>query len=166
MSKSFISKRANMVGRTKIRMMYEMEKQYPNVISFTVGEPDFPTPENIVAACKASLDAHQTGYAPNQGLLELRKAVSRRVQKTHGINYDPSEILITAGGILQTIATMLATTSSKAHEVKVSGLPQNRIREAFSARNDCWAAYQAFLAVQEKRKHRRLISKRHLQGEP
>ena len=99
MPERFISKRANMVGRTKIRMMYEMEKQYPDVISFAVGEPDFPTPENIVAACKESLDAHQTGYAPNQGLLKLREAVSRRVKKTHGINYDPSEILITAGGM-------------------------------------------------------------------
>ena len=99
MAKNFISKRANMVGRTKIRMMYEMEMQYNDVISFTVGEPDFATPENIVDACKASLDAHQTGYAPNQGVLALREAVARRILKTHDVHYDPSEILITAGGM-------------------------------------------------------------------
>ncbi len=99
MSRNMIAKRANAVDRTKIRMMYELEKQYDDVISFTVGEPDFPTPENIVAACKASLDAHQTFYAPNQGVYALRQAVARRVQKTHGVTFNPSEILITAGGM-------------------------------------------------------------------
>ena len=94
-----IARRANRVGRTKIRMMYEMEAAYGDVISFTVGEPDFHTPENIVAACKASLDAHQTFYAPNQGVLPLREAIARRIRKTHGIQLDPSEILVTAGGM-------------------------------------------------------------------
>lgn len=99
MSENRISRRANAVGRTKIRMMYELEAQYENVISFTVGEPDFPTPDNIVRACKASLDAHQTFYAPNQGVYALREAVARRIRLTHGVRYTPEEILITAGGM-------------------------------------------------------------------
>ena len=94
-----ISKRANTVGRTKIRMMYEMEAAYDDVISFSIGEPDFATPDNIVGACKASLDAHQTGYAPNQGVYRLREAIANRIFETHGVRYDPNEILITAGGI-------------------------------------------------------------------
>lgn len=93
------SKRANSVGRTKIRMMYELEREFENVISFSVGEPDFPTPENIVEACKRSLDAHQTGYAPNQGVPELRRAIARTVERTRGVHYDESEVLITAGGM-------------------------------------------------------------------
>lgn len=99
MARETISKRANAVGQTKIRMMYELEKQYDDVISFAVGEPDFPTPQNIVDACKRSLDAHQTFYAPNQGVYALRQAVARRVEKTHGVTYSPEEILITAGGM-------------------------------------------------------------------
>ena len=72
MKENLISRRANSVGRTKIRKMYELEKTLDNVISFTVGEPDFHTPENIVRACERALAEHKTGYAPNQGVFELR----------------------------------------------------------------------------------------------
>lgn len=99
MSDKYISKRANSVGRTKIRMMYELEATLDDVVSFTVGEPDFHTPENVVDACKKSLDAYQTFYAPNQGVIALREAVARRVKKTHGVDFGISEIIITAGGM-------------------------------------------------------------------
>lgn len=93
------SKRANSIGRTKMRMMFELERKCKNVISFSVGEPDFHTPENIVEACKRALDEHRTGYAPNQGVEELRRAAARRIKRTHGVDYDISEIIITSGGI-------------------------------------------------------------------
>ncbi|MBQ2841349.1 MAG: pyridoxal phosphate-dependent aminotransferase [Oscillospiraceae bacterium] len=100
MKENLISRRANSVGRTKIRKMFELEKTLDNVISFTVGEPDFHTPEHIVRACERALAEHKTGYAPNQGVLELREAVAERTLKTHGVKYDPeTEILITAGGM-------------------------------------------------------------------
>lgn len=100
MAREWISARSNVIGRTKIRKMYELEMQYDDVVSFTVGEPDFHTPQHIVDACLASLEAHRTGYAPNQGVLELRKAVSERITQTHGVTYDPeTEVIITAGGM-------------------------------------------------------------------
>ena len=102
------SKRANSIGRTKMRMMFELERECENVISFSVGEPNFHTPENIVEACKRSLDRHQTGYAPNQGVVELREAVARRIRRTHGVDYDISEIIITSGGINALRATAQA----------------------------------------------------------
>ena len=102
------SQKSKLIGRTKMRMMYELEKEYEDVISFSVGEPNFHTPENIVNACKRSLDAHQTGYAPNQGVVELRRAVGEKIKTTHGVDYDVSEILITSGGINALRATMQA----------------------------------------------------------
>ena len=100
MERKWISARSQVIGRTKIRMMYELEAMYDDVVSFTVGEPDFHTPQHIVDACLASLANHRTGYAPNQGVLELRKAISERIAQTHGVVYDPeTEILITAGGM-------------------------------------------------------------------
>ena len=100
MKENLISRRANSVGRTKIRKMYELEKTLDNVISFTVGEPDFHTPENIVRACERALAEHKTGYAPNQGVFELREAIAERTLQTHGVQYNPeNEILITAGGM-------------------------------------------------------------------
>ncbi|MBR5022633.1 MAG: pyridoxal phosphate-dependent aminotransferase [Oscillospiraceae bacterium] len=100
MAKKWISKRSQVIGRTKIRMMYELETMYDDVVSFTVGEPDFHTPQHIVDACLASLENHRTGYAPNQGVMELRKAISERIAQTHGVVYDPeTEIIVTAGGM-------------------------------------------------------------------
>jgi len=100
MKENLISRRANSVGRTKIRKMYELEKTLDSVISFTVGEPDFHTPEHIVRACEKALAEHKTGYAANQGVLELREAIADRTFETHGVKYDPeTEILITAGGM-------------------------------------------------------------------
>ena len=100
MKDNLISRRANSVGRTKIRKMYELEMTLDNVISFTVGEPDFNTPEHIVRACEKALAEHKTGYAPNQGVFELREAIAERTLETHGVKYNPAdEILITAGGM-------------------------------------------------------------------
>ena len=100
MKENLISRRANSVGRTKIRKMYELEMTLDNVISFTVGEPDFNTPENIVRACEKALAEHKTGYAPNQGVFELREAIVERTLETHGVKYNPvDEVLITAGGM-------------------------------------------------------------------
>ena len=46
-----------------------------SVVSFGVGEPDFNTPENIIAAAKTALDNGHTKYTPSSGLLPLRKAI-------------------------------------------------------------------------------------------
>ncbi len=100
MERDWTSVRSKVIGRTKIRMMYELEMEYDDVVSFTVGEPDFHTPQHIVDACLASLANHRTGYAPNAGVLELRKAISERIAQTHGVTYDPeTEVLVTAGGM-------------------------------------------------------------------
>ena len=93
------SQRSNSVGRTKLRMMRELEAAFDNVISFTADEPDFPTPDHITEACKAALDARLTGCAPSQGVYRLRQAVARHLRETRGAVYAPEEVLITAGGM-------------------------------------------------------------------
>src|SRR5512133_2358686 len=70
-----------------------------DVISLGIGEPDFTTPEPIVQAGIRSLLAGETHYTSNFGLLELRKAIAERLQRLHGIEYDPAdEIVVTVGG--------------------------------------------------------------------
>ena len=69
-----------------------------DIINLGIGQPDFPTPKNIVeAAIKALKDGHH-GYTPSNGLLELRESVSKKIYKNYKINVDPDEILITPGG--------------------------------------------------------------------
>ena len=70
----------------------------PDVLSLGVGEPDFVTPLHIREAAYQACMAGQTKYSPNAGLVELRKLLSRHLERLYGVSYDPeTEILITVG---------------------------------------------------------------------
>ena len=68
------------------------------VINLSVGEPDFPTPENIRNAGKRAIDEGHTRYTPGGGTLELKKAVVEKLRRDNELHYDPSQILISSGG--------------------------------------------------------------------
>jgi aspartate aminotransferase len=67
------------------------------VISFSVGEPDFDTPEPIKAAAIAAINANHTHYTPAGGTAELRKAVAARVSADQGLSYGLGQITTTTG---------------------------------------------------------------------
>ena len=68
-----------------------------SVVSFGVGEPDFNTPERIIGAAKKALDDGQTKYTPSSGLLPLRKAICDKFKKDNGLDYEPSQIIVSNG---------------------------------------------------------------------
>ncbi len=68
-----------------------------SVVNFGVGEPDFNTPDHIVAAAKKALDDGQTKYTPSSGLMPLRKAVCEKFAKDNGLEYEPSQIVVSNG---------------------------------------------------------------------
>src|SRR5262249_29187024 len=75
----------------------QLKAQGVAVFDFSLGEPDFPTPEHICAAAvKAMRDGH-THYTPAAGIPELRAAVARFYQKTYGITYAPDQVIISSG---------------------------------------------------------------------
>ncbi|MBI4263630.1 MAG: pyridoxal phosphate-dependent aminotransferase [Acidobacteria bacterium] len=69
-----------------------------NVVDFSAGEPDFPTPEHVKAAGKAAIDANFTRYTASQGTPELREAICARYKRDYGIDITPAEVLMTVGG--------------------------------------------------------------------
>ena len=69
-----------------------------NVIGFSVGEPDFFTPEHIKQAGIRAIENNQTKYTPTPGTLSLRQAVSKRLQEDWGLTYTPEEIVVSGGG--------------------------------------------------------------------
>ncbi|AZU64435.1 aminotransferase A [Neobacillus mesonae] len=70
----------------------------PSIINFTIGQPDFVTPDSILEAGKRAIEAHKTGYTHNAGVLELRQAAADFVKRRYQLNYRPEdEILITMG---------------------------------------------------------------------
>lgn len=76
-----------------------MKKDGIDVVSFGAGEPDFPTPEFIRNACKAALDAGHTKYAnPASGILAAKEAACSKLKRENGLDYRPSQIMVTVGG--------------------------------------------------------------------
>ena len=75
-----------------------LEAEGRDIINLGIGQPDFPTPDNIVeAAVKALHDGHH-GYTPAGGIKELRDAVAADVEAKRGVAVDPGNILIVPGG--------------------------------------------------------------------
>ena len=85
----------------------ELSKQGKNVINLGIGQPDFPTPPNVVeAAIKALKDGHH-GYTSSNGIFELRQAVAQDFYNRNNVEIDPNTILITPGGKSVIFYTML-----------------------------------------------------------
>jgi aspartate aminotransferase len=69
-----------------------------DILSFAVGEPDFPTPANICAAAKAAIDAGKTKYTPASGVPELKKAIVEAQLRDTGLAYEPTQVCVSNGG--------------------------------------------------------------------
>jgi aspartate aminotransferase len=69
-----------------------------DIIHLEIGEPDFPTPVNIVEAAKRALDEGWTHYGPTQGLPELRETIARYISQTRSIKVGPEHVSVVPGG--------------------------------------------------------------------
>ncbi|MGA8263976.1 MAG: pyridoxal phosphate-dependent aminotransferase, partial [Ignavibacteriaceae bacterium] len=76
-----------------------------------VGEPDFPTPENIKEAGKKALDNNQTKYTINSGTVELRKAILNKLKRDDNLDYDISEVIVNSGAKHSVFNTLFATVN-------------------------------------------------------
>src|SRR5699024_2973559 len=87
----------------------ELEAEGADVVDLSVGEPDFPTPENIIEAGKEAMDAGHTGYTASNGMVELREAIAAKLDDD-GLDYSPEEISVTPGGkqaLYETFQTLI-----------------------------------------------------------
>ena len=75
----------------------ELAAQGVKVYEFTLGEPDFTTPEHIRDAAKAALDAGHTHYTPSGGIPPLKQAICAAAQRDHGLEYEPNQVVVSNG---------------------------------------------------------------------
>ena len=75
----------------------QMIKDGVDLVGFGVGEPDFNTPENIKEAGINAIKANKTRYTPASGIPELKAAVAEKFKKENGLEYNPSDIIISCG---------------------------------------------------------------------
>ncbi|MDX9727880.1 MAG: pyridoxal phosphate-dependent aminotransferase [Bacteroidales bacterium] len=76
----------------------ELKEQGIDVISLSLGEPDFNTPDDIKEAAKKAIDDNFSFYPPVPGYGDLRKAISHKFLEENGLNYSPEQIIVSAGG--------------------------------------------------------------------
>jgi aspartate aminotransferase len=90
----------------------KLRAQGEDVVDFSAGEPDFPTPAHIKKAGEDAISSNFTRYTPNAGIPELRKAVADRYQKDYGLEFEPSGVIISSGGKHALLNLMLALVDS------------------------------------------------------
>ncbi len=75
----------------------KLEAEGKSIIHLEIGEPDFPTPENICEAAIKSLRSGDTHYTPSAGIPELRTSIANYVKRTRGIEVSPEQVVMTPG---------------------------------------------------------------------
>ncbi len=94
----------------------QMKAEGIHVFDFSLGEPDFATPEHICQAAVKAMQAGHTRYTPANGIAELRAAVARVYQKTYGIRYTPEQVIVSSGA-KHSLHNALAATVGPGDEV-------------------------------------------------
>ncbi len=104
-----LSKTSMSIEPSLTRKLFNMAKQYDDVIDFTLGDPDVPTPSGIKeAGCRAIME-NKTRYSQNAGLIELRRAISKYNKSREGVDYNPeNEIIVTVGAMEGLYLALLA----------------------------------------------------------
>ena len=75
----------------------ELKAQGKDIISLSLGEPDFNTPDFIKEAAKKAIDENYSTYTPVEGYLELKEAICRKFKRDNNLDYRPSQIVVSTG---------------------------------------------------------------------
>ena len=104
-----ISEISKQVKPSLTRKLFNMAKQYDDVIDFTLGDPDVQPHQAIKDAGCAAIQAGQTRYSQNAGLLPLRQTISEYYKRKEGFDYNPiNEIIVTVGAMEGLYLTLLS----------------------------------------------------------
>src|SRR5690606_11391923 len=117
---SILSDRINNLSESATLKMTKLGRELAakgiNVISLSVGEPDFSTPEHVKNAAKQALDQNYTRYSPVPGYPDLRQAIVDKLKQENNLDYDISEIVVSTGA-KQSLSNVLLTLINPGDEV-------------------------------------------------
>lgn len=100
------------------RIAREMKSQGIDVISLSIGEPDFNTPEIVKNAGKKAIDENFTHYPPVPGYLDLRQAICKKLKRDNNLDYTPEQIVVSTGA-KQSIANLALAVINPGDEVVI-----------------------------------------------
>ena len=96
----FARRMSRLGTETAFDVLAEVNKlmaQGKDIISFSIGEPDFDTPEHIKQAGMRAIEENHTHYSPSAGIRPLQEAICRYISRTRGIEIEPDEVVVTPG---------------------------------------------------------------------
>ena len=103
MPKSYLSKSVSALKPSGIRKFFDIAATMEDVISLGIGEPDFTTPQPIIDAGIRSLQAGETHYTSNFGIISLRHAIADHLESLYGVRYDPNNEIIVSVGVSEAL---------------------------------------------------------------
>lgn len=98
------------------RKSRELKEKGVDVISLSLGEPDFNTPDFIKDAAIAAIQGNFSSYPPVNGYLDVRQAISRKFKRDNNLDYSPEQIVVSTGA-KQSIANVVMAIVSTGEEV-------------------------------------------------
>jgi aspartate aminotransferase len=117
---TFLSQRINSLSESATLKMTKLGRELAakgvNIISLSIGEPDFNTPEHVKDAAKKALDENYTHYSPVPGYPELRKAIANKLKTENNLDYDISQIVVSTGA-KQSLSNVILTLINPGEEV-------------------------------------------------
>jgi aspartate aminotransferase len=100
------------------RLSRKLKAEGKDVINLSIGEPDFNTPVRVKEAAKKAIDDNQTHYAPVSGIMELRKAIAKKLKEENGLDFKPEQVVV-CNGAKQAIANAMLSLVDPGDEVIV-----------------------------------------------
>ncbi|MCS3553904.1 MULTISPECIES: pyridoxal phosphate-dependent aminotransferase [Sphingobacterium] len=121
-TQSYLSDRINNLSESATLKMTKLGRELAskgvNVISLSVGEPDFNTPDHVKEAAKIALDENWTRYSPVPGYPELRQAIVNKLKIENNLDYDISQIVVSTGA-KQSLSNVILTLVNPGDEVVI-----------------------------------------------
>ena len=124
----------------------ELEAQGVDVVDLSVGEPDFPTPENVVEAGKDAMDAGHTGYTPSNGIPELREAIAEKL-RGDGIDATSDEVIVTPGGKQALYETFQSLIDGVDERGSSASGTSSRSGDEVVLMDPAWVSYEAMVKL-------------------
>ena len=110
----FLSQKIKNVKESKTvaisNLANKLKQQGKDVLSLSIGEPDFDTPEEIIKSAEKALEDNTTDYTASNGVSQLRKKISEKFRKDNNLDYDTDQIVVTNGAkhaLYQTLQVLL-----------------------------------------------------------
>ena len=115
--RNFVAEHIDILPKSGIRKFFDIVSTMKDVISLSVGEPDFVTPWTIRENALFSLEKGRTSYTSNLGTLSLRRTVCEYMAKDYGLDYDPAQECLITVGVSEALDLVIRAITSPGDEI-------------------------------------------------